>query len=447
MENLVNKVLSKLLLCACLLFPFAGNAQNSIKYTCKPGEEHLTLTDDGAWCWFSDPRAICFKGHYHRIYAGWMNQYGDVVAGYYDCDNHHILYDTIRRKFEVDDHNNPSIFIDSQGRLTLFYCGHAHSSPIYSIQSKSPEHINDWEMEKSLYLNDTVTYRNLRNSYTYTNIHQLSEENNRLYLFWRGMDFKPNFSVSYDGGISWTAGKILILPERLYPDRRPYLKTDADGKEKIHFAFTDGHPRMEPTNSIYYMCYRNDSLFKANGEIIGRLDDAPFEPGKTDMVYDAELTSEKAWIWDVAEGTDGNPVMVYARFPDDTNHCYYYARWNGESWDNHLMINSGRWFPQTPLGKKEPEPNYSGGIALDHEDPSIVYLSVDRDGVFEIEKWKTSDNGMSWSVEAITSNSKNDNVRPFAIRNAADDSNMQIIWMNVNRYVHYTDFHTSLKIR
>ena len=376
-----------------------------------------------------------------------MDHTGDIVAGYYDCDNNSLLYDTIRRKFEIDDHDNPSLFIDQQGRLNLFYCRHAHRSPIYTIQAEAPEDIGEWETEKTLHLNDTITYKDYRNSYTYTNIFQLSDENNRLYLFWRGMDFKPNFSISDDGGTSWTSGKILILPERLYRDRRPYMKTDADGKGKIHFAFTDGHPRDEPTNSIYYMCYKNDSLFKANGENIGRLADAPFEPGQTDMVYDADLTNEKAWIWDVAEGIDGNPVIVYSRFPDDTNHCYYYARWNGTVWDNNFMINSGRWFPQTPSGRDEHEPNYSGGIALDHEDPSIVYLSVSRTSVFEIEKWTTPDNGMTWSVEAITCNSKNDNVRPFAIRNAGEKDKMQVIWMNVERYVHYTDYNTSLRMR
>ncbi len=434
------------MLFACFIFSLAGNAQDRNKVSCKPGEDHLTLTDDGAWCWFSDPRSIFYKGSYQRIYAGWMNQYGDLVTGYYDIDSHRIEYDTIRQKFEVDDHDNPSLFIDSNGRVNLYYCGHAHRSPIYAVRSKTPEDISDWEKERSLYLNDTITYSDYRNSYTYTNIWQLKEENNRLYLFWRGMDFKPNFSVSDDNGLSWTKGIILILPERLYRDRRPYIKTDSDGKEKIHFAFTDGHPRDEPTNSIYYMCYRNGSLFKASGEAVGRLADAPFTPGQADMVYNAGITGEKAWIWDVTEGKDGHPVLVYARFPDDSNHCYYYASWNGTGWDNRFMINSGRWFPQTPPGKHEPESNYSGGIALDHEDPSTVYLSVSRDGVFEIEKWTTPDKGLSWSVEPITCHSENDNVRPFAVRNAADSTSVQIIWMNVKKYVHYTDYYTTLKI-
>lgn len=72
--------------------------------------------------------------------------------------------------------------------------------------------------------------------------------------------------------------------------------------------------------------------------------------------------------------------------------------------------------------------------------------SVNRNSVFEIEKWTTPDKGLSWFVKAITCNSKNDNVRSSAIRNATEKDKLQVILMNVERYVHYTDYHTLLKI-
>ena len=53
----------------------------------QPGESYLSLTDDGAWCWFSDPRAIYFNGKYRRTYAGWIDQAGNVMVGFYDHDS------------------------------------------------------------------------------------------------------------------------------------------------------------------------------------------------------------------------------------------------------------------------------------------------------------------------------------------------------------------------
>jgi rhamnogalacturonyl hydrolase YesR len=171
--------------------------------------------------------------------------------------------------------------------------------------------------------------------------------------------------------------------------------------------------------------------------MIRKMGSDPHPPREMDVVYDAVLTGERAWIWDIAEDEEGNPVLVYARFPDDENHLYGYARWDGKRWTNHTLVNSGSWFPETMEGETEREPNYSGGIVLDHEDPSVVYMSVKRDSVFEIERWKTGNRGKSWKVEAVTAGSSKDNVRPFAIRGMGQEHPMQLLWMQNTRYLHY----------
>ena len=412
----------------------------------EPGENYKSFTSDGAWCWFSDPRAICYKGKYNRIYAGWIDHDGNVTVGSYDLDSHEIKTHVIHSGLQEDDHDAPALFITNEGKIMVFYSKHADSTPINLVVSENPEDISRWQQRRELYLNDTITYQGYLNSYTYANVCRLSEENNKFYLFWRGMDFKPNFSTSSDGGKTWTKGKILILPDRTYKNRRPYLKLSSDNKGRIDFAFTDGHPRNEPQNSIYYMQYHDGAFFKANGDKIKDFGELPIEPGETDKVYDASLTGEKAWIWDVAEDKSGYPVMVYVRFHGDSTHVYYYARWDGKAWINSRMVDSGGWFPQTPSGTEEREPNYSGGLVLDHENPEIVYASVRRNGVFEIEKWVTSDGGHSWKIIPITQQSKHDNVRPFAIRNMSKDNRPQVLWMNIERYIHYTDYNSVIRM-
>ncbi|MBK7107539.1 MAG: BNR-4 repeat-containing protein [Ignavibacteriae bacterium] len=44
------------------------------------------------------------------------------------------------------------------------------------------------------------------------------------------------------------------------------------------------------------------------------------------------MTKIKSWIWDIAADENDNPVIVYAKFPDNKNHIYSYAKWNGEKW-------------------------------------------------------------------------------------------------------------------
>jgi hypothetical protein len=438
--------LTKVLLFLCVyLSTFNISRGQSKNYPVSKGEEYLSFAENGAWCWFSDPRAIYYKGRHSRTYAGWIDSAGSIVVGFYDHDLKRIETKVLHENLEKDDHDNPSLFIDRHGHLVAFYSKHATSEPIYMLKSKNAEDISEWEIAASLNLNDSA-YPGLSNTYTYTNICQLSNEKDKLFLFWRGADFKPNVSVSNDNGSTWSTGKILVLPERIYRDRRPYFKIASNNKDVIHFAFTDGHPNAEPTNSIYYAKYRDNALYKANGEKIIGWSSLPIQPKLADIVYDATKTNEKAWIWDIAENKKGEPVIVYSRFPDDSNHVYYYSIWNNNKWNNYRLVNSGRWFPQTAKDKKEPEPNYSGGIVLDHEDPSIVYLSRLKNKKFEIEKWTTPNKGKDWSIEEITNNSKNDNVRPFVIRNHLVFDSLNLLWMNADRYIHYTDYNSSIKM-
>jgi rhamnogalacturonyl hydrolase YesR len=410
----------------------------------KNSESYRSFTFDGAWCWFSDPRAVYYEGKHKRTYAGWVDSHGDIIVGYYDHETKEITTTVLDDNFQKDDHVCPSLLFTPEGKLMVFYVKHSTVSPIIQITMKVPEDISLWE-KKELPLNDEVNYKSFESTYTYASPVMLSKENNRIYLFWRGMDYKPNYSYSDDMGKTWSKGKIFILPERIYQLRRPYLKITSNGKDKIAFAFTDGHPRNENENSIYYMYYKDGALYNVEGKQIGLLGDKSIAPREASIVYDATVTKQKAWIWDVAFDENENPVLVYAKFPDDTTHIYSYTKWNGKKWITNDLTNSGKWFPKTITGKTEREPNYSGGICIDDENTNEVYLSVKKDSIFEIEKWVNT-NGTNWKAEAITKNSSKDNVRPFAVLNAKKENPLQLLWMQNTKYIHYTDYFTSIKM-
>ena len=98
------------------------------------------------------------------------------------------------------------------------------------------------------------------------------------------------------------------------------------------------------------------------------------------------------------------------------------------------------------FGQREREPHYSGGVVLDHEDVDVVYLSRQVDGVFEVERWRTTDFGKTWSSTAVTEHSAHDNVRPFVVRNHSS-SGPTVLWMCLDGdYVHYTNYRTSLRM-
>jgi hypothetical protein len=223
---------------------------------------------------------------------------------------------------------------------------------------------------------------------------------------------------------------------------RPYLKVVSDGESEIHFTFTDGHPRDELENSVYYVKYRDGNFFRADNTLISTIENLPIRHSQSDIVFDGKAHGVRGWVWDIALDFNGNPVIAYTRLPATTDHRYHYAYWDGSTWLDHEITAGGKWFPQTRLFTTEKEPHYSGGIAIDHANPAEVYVSREIDKVFEIEKWATEDYGKTWSSTAITQQSSHNNVRPVVPRGQAEDTDY-VLWMSGN-YIHYTDYSTGI---
>jgi len=399
------------------------------------GKGFPALSPDGAWCWVQDPRAVYHKGRHRRTYSGWVTRAGALQVASYDHETREVRVVTLRKRWHRNDHANPAFLVRADGRIMAFYSTH-NGKRLFSRVSKRPEDISAWDDEIIVSSQGRITYPNPM---------QLSAENDCIYVLWRGRTWKPTFAVS-DDGVTWSAPKVLIQEKgREAHDIRPYLKAACDGVDTFHLAFTDGHPRDEPQNSIYYAKYRNGAFHKADGTRIKGINDLPIRHSEADRVYDARQTNVRAWIWDVAGDASQNPVIVYTRLPKESDHRYHYARWDGAEWRDHEITAGGGWFPQTREGKKEREPHYSGGIALDHADPSVVYLSRPTDGVFEIEKWTTPDGGATWNREPISAGSAHNNVRPVVPhgwRGVGD----HVLWMHGEYVGYYAGYDTAIRM-
>jgi len=386
-----------------------------------------TLTVDGAWCWFAEPRAIYYKGAKEQTYFSWVTRDGHIEVASYNHETGTFSQYRIWENFQTDDHANPTLLIRNDGRIIIFMAAH-FGARIYRFISTNPEDITAWG--SSYGFSNTVTY-----PYPF-------QVGDSICVFYRGGDdWHPRLSVSTDNGQTFDNGRLFISGG----GQRPYTRYFQGSDGSIHVAVTTGHPRNEPSNKIHYCRFKGNKVYRANGTLIKDVTSSPVDLSQLEVVYDASIG--KGWIWDIAlEPETGYPVMVYASFPTDTDHRYHYARWNGTSWDNTQMTEAGRWFPQTPSGKSEPEPNYSGGIILDPDNPSIVYLSKQVNNTFEIFKYFTEDKGQTWLEQALTRNTPGHlvNVRPIVPRNHKKGF-FDVVWMR-GTYVFYADqqYNTSL---
>jgi hypothetical protein len=356
-----------------------------------------------------------------------VNHAGDIMISSYRHTDGTIAVFTLHPALQVDDHAHPSILVRADGRLMAFYSAHQGQTLYYRV-SVNPEDITVWGPEQKVGVNTPGPY-----GYTYSNPFQLGGENGQIYLFWRGGNYEPTLATSGDNGQTWSGAATVIN----VPGKRPYVKYASNGVDRIYFAFTNGHPAETTSTSIYFAYYTKGAFYRADGTLITATSGLPFSPAQADTVYNG-TGAPKAWIWDIAIDSAGNPVIVYATFPSTTNHRYRYARWTGTAWLNYDITAAGGYIDGPT------QPYYSGGVELDHANPSTVYLSRQINGIHEIEKWTTPDGGASWTSTAITSGSLKKNVRPVVPWGPTAPV-MNVIWMSGD-YPSYTSYRTGLQV-
>jgi hypothetical protein len=357
-------------------------------------------------------------------FVGWMDWSGRVEVGAYDAVTGRTGTSVVGALYH-DDHGSPSILVEPDRRLTVFWSAH-NGRAMYFRTSRRPESIASWGPVRRVPANMTAKL-----GFTYPNPVRLRGERDRLYLFWRGAAWAADDTTRSATGRWGRAGTLIVNP-----GQRPYVKVDSNGRDRIAFAFTSAHPR-DALTSVYYMSYRHGWLRHASGRLIARMDGRPIAPSAADVVYDARATHTSGWVWDVALDGNGHPTIVYATFPSASDHLYWYARWDGRRWVSHLLTHGG---PTISPGTIEYE--YSGGLALDHADPNVVYLSRKVQGWFEIERWSTRDHGAHWQHVALVRTPGADDIRPVVAR-GSDGGATSLLWLS-GHYGTYTSYRTSV---
>ncbi len=392
------------------------------------GEEVITFKENGSWCWFQDERAIIRNNQ--LIIGSVADRYGkngEAVDGninvtVYDLEtNTHSGTRILLEKSVADDHNAPAFLALPNGSLLTVYTQHNQDSLIrYRISKR--DNALEWEHEKIV---------NGTGKVSYSNTYFLQSENNgegRIYNFYRGRERAPHYIFSDDLGNTWQAGDKMIT----FEERWPYVRYTSDGKNKIHFITTESHPRFWDC-SIYHGYFENGKVYRSDGTLIRDLKEGPIHPTEATRIFQGDSLNN-AWTTDIALDKDEFPYIAYSVRNDIDHFQYRYARWDGAVWNDHFLAFAGR-------ALYEAEFHYSGLVALDPDNPDIVYISTDVDPVteaplisqvdherhYEIFKGTTPDSGESWLWEPLTQNSMQDNVRP--IMPEGDGKYKVVLWL------------------
>ena len=432
---------TKLLLSIFLLLVsvLTAQAQNSDSYSGN------IVAEEGAWCWFADPRALHYEneaGTINATYLGYIDVHGNVKATQYDWIAKRKTDVLIRSYFQPDDHNNPTFVVLPDERVMMFYTRHTDEAKIWYRISRKPGDITALGEEK---------YLATANNTTYPSPFILSDDPNHIYLCWRGIGWHPTIAritmPDADDNCQFDFGPKQIIQST---GARPYAKYQSNGKDKIYVSYTTGHPDNEMPDWLYFNVI---DINKGNGPILRDLkgkqlsviNNGVFNVSKTDSYannYPATIVDKSAnvrnWVWQIVLDKDEHPVIAYPHIDNDkTTHTYWYARWNGSSWKNTQVQYGGHAFHQN---WNSTERCYSGGMSLDPDNINDLYLSIptkngayNKDGVYEIWKYTIDDDGQVAGSEQITKNSEKNNVRPYVIP-GSKNSKMRLGWMNGDYY-------------
>ena len=403
------------------------------------------VTDEGAWCWFADPRALHYEneaGTINATYIGCIDVHGNVKATQYDWIKKRKTDVLVRSYFQPDDHNNPTFVILPDERVMIFYTRHTDEARIWYRISRKPGDISELGDEKFLAT---------ANNTTYPSPFILSDDPQHIYLCWRGINWHPTIArltmPDADDNCRFDFGPKQIVQST---GARPYAKYQSNGKDKIYLSYTTGHPDNEMPDWLYFNVIdinkgNGPILRDINGKQLKKIADGAFNVNKTDSYASSnpativdKTANIRNWVWQIALDKNEHPVIAYPHIDDaKTTHVYWYARWNGTKWVNTWVQYAGHAFHQN---WNSTERCYSGGMSLDPDNINDMYLSIptkdgqyNKDGVYEIWKYTIDDNGKVAGSEQITRNSAKNNVRPFIIP-GSKNSPLRLAWMNGDYY-------------
>ncbi|MCR4613849.1 MAG: BNR-4 repeat-containing protein [Bacteroidaceae bacterium] len=423
----------------CLLFALSASAQTADCY------DGTVISEEGAWCWFADPRAMHYKNEVGTIdmtWVGYIDVHGNIKATQYDWLLHRKTDVLVRSYFQPDDHNNPTFLVLPDERVLVIYSRHTDEAAFYYRISRNPGDITDLGEEKRLATNHNTTY---------PSPFILSDDPTHWYLCWRGINWHPtiarltlpdaNDNVMFDFG-----------PKQIVQSTgaRPYAKYQSNGKDKIYLTYTTGHPDNEYPNWLYFnvidINHGNGPILRdIKGTELKKIADGAFNVNKTDTyasTYPFTVVDKsdgiRNWVWQITLDPEENPVIAFTHIDNaKTSHVYWYGRWTGTEWRRTWVQYGGHAFHQN---WNSTELCYSGGMAVDPEHINDLYLSIpttngtyNKDGVYEIWKYTIDDEGKVAGSEQITRNSLKNNVRPFIIP-GSEGSDLRLAWMNGDYY-------------
>jgi hypothetical protein len=313
---------------------------------------------------------------------------------------------------DMDAHRNPTLLIDEDGFLYVFYGAHGHPTKV--LRSRRPHDISVWDQRADI--SDPKT--------SYPEPFQLLP--GELFVSYRQ---NPGWRCrwSSDGAVSWQGSMDVVAFERcaIYAmsiaDTGTYPRT-------VHLVWSRLGGGTEEEIRTKHLWARRYHLYYARSEDGGRTwqrsDGTPYAlpitEDSAEKLYDCEQRG--VWLKDIQVDAAGRPYVLFL----DGNPFTYVSQWKlagfvGGKWQFSDITESDHMYDD-------------GGLVILGEDDMRVYgpttASQPKEDGGEIEVWQSEDGGRTWRHrDSLTSGSSYSHNNVKVVFNPGEDSgDFRVFW-------------------
>jgi hypothetical protein len=221
--------------------------------------------------------------------------------------------------------------------------------------------------------------------------------------------------------------------------QRPYVVTYQDG-DKLHCAISSAQPNESTfltINHFYGEMTAGSLVWKrSDGTTISGL---PFAVSATTRADDGG--DVKRWVSDIGVDADGRPRILWMKYPNNNGTAieYWHSRWTGSAWVAHKVTDDG-------AGLYAGEEFYHGGLRFHQGDVTRIYLSAPISGVRQVQEWRTTDSGATWSKhrDITTGGTANNPLKARPIGVKGGDGRVNVLWWQ-GTYTTFVNYSTSIR--
>jgi hypothetical protein len=427
----------------------------------------IAIDAESGWTWYTDERAIV---DFPRIIVGGIRgndlfgTIGDVMCTTFD------LRSGQRTPFvlggppiaepsnkppgesleDQDDHNTASFAKLPDGHYYAAWTSHSENNFTYLRKSTHPNDATAWDPTER-YVRRPSDGASGTNDVSYANLIYLSAEGTgqgRLYNFHRNEgegSWDRYFIFSDDLGVTWQWGGRHTGEDTNRV--RPYPKYASNGVDTIYFITTEDNSG----HNIWSGYLKDGKGHRMDGTVVdfNIFDNvAPAVDAYTPVMMSGTVVDgvpmRLLWTRDLELDRSGTLAATWRAYGNGSSSDarHFYGRWmpSTQAWlvnqlaftGNLPILKQQDGFEQhrgTPLSAINPanvNVTYFAS-SVDPETNSEIFSSAVGRPMLEVYRAETSDNGASWTYEAITRNSSSHNFRVTVLD--WDEENTAVMWM------------------